>query len=132
MSHYLYIKRTWLISPAARRVWRTCAWFSMLLLPWIYLYGLYGDWLYGHQVLDRLGYLLLLISAISTAANMAAMEYYLFTIDDSRALAQILWFAVLFLAPVGAAIYCLTVYSRSRHFTKASGESPSTLAAHQR
>ncbi len=130
LSHYFYIKRTWLISPAARRIWRACAWLSLLLLACPFLYAFYADWLYDHQSLGLLN-LLLLISVIALAGNVAAMEYYLFTLDDSRALAQIFWFVAFFLAPVGPAIYCLVVYSRSKYFKTETAESLKTISAQQ-
>lgn len=128
MSHYFYIKRTWLISPTARRVWRTCAWVSLLLLAWPFVYGFCADWLYEHHSLALLN-LWLLTAVFAAVATSTGMEYYLFTLDDSRALAQIFWFLILLLIPVGPAIYCLVVYSRSKYFQNETMESPKTISA---
>lgn len=81
----------------------------------------------GGSLLD----LVLLISVVATVATSTAMEFYLFTLDDSRALAQIFWFVVLLLAPVGPALYCLVVYSRSKYFKPLPAETSKALSAQQ-
>lgn len=48
------------------------------------------------------------------------MEYFLFRFDDSPALKQILWFVVMLFVPLGPALYCFVVYSRSALLTEAN------------
>jgi len=45
---------------------------------------------------------------------MIAMEYFLFGFDDSSALKKMFWFCVMLLPPLGPALYCFLVYSRSK------------------
>lgn len=85
--------------------------------------------MYQHQGRSLLD-LVLLVSVFATVATSMTMEFYLFTLDDSRALAQIFWFLVLLLAPVGPALYCLVVYSRSKYFKDHPAETK-TLSAQQ-
>lgn len=128
LSHYSYIKKTWLTSTAARRLWCNCARVSLLLVVWPFLYAFMGDWLYNHHGGSLLN-LLLLVSVLAAVATSTAMEYYLFTLDDSSAVAQIFWFIVLLLPPIGPAIYCLAFYSRSKYFKNESTEVSQAVSA---
>ena len=47
---------------------------------------------------------------------MVAMEYFLFGFDQSSGLKKGFWFCVMLFPPLGPAIYCFIVYSRSNGF----------------
>jgi len=56
---------------------------------------------------------LLLAGVLGAAITMVAMEYFLFSFDDSPAMKKVFWFCVMLFAPLGPALYCFIVYSRS-------------------
>ena len=56
----------------------------------------------------------LFVGVLATAINGAGMEFFLFRFDDSPAWKQILWFCALIFIPIGPALYCFLVYSRSK------------------
>jgi len=52
------------------------------------------------------------------------MEYFLFRFDDSGALKQVFWFCVMLFAPLGPALYCFLVYSRSDMVKECADRTP--------
>ena len=63
---------------------------------------------------------------------LVGMEYYFFTLDECNAWTKTLWFLVMCAVPVGTALYCFRVYSRSSYFRNAvkgleSSKLPSSL-----
>jgi hypothetical protein len=44
------------------------------------------------------------------------MQYFLFRFDDSHPMKQIFWFCVILFPSLGPALFCFTVYSRSKAF----------------
>ena len=110
MQPYEYINKEWIISRAARRVYRTAAATSLALYP------ILMAWMAGEvpRILQPALRLLLLACIVGTAITTVGMEFFLFRFDDSRALKQIFWFCAMLFVPLGPALYCFRVYSRSK------------------
>jgi len=106
MRSYDFINKEWIVSPTARLVYRTAAAVSLTLIPIVLAIQLSG---LSRPVLRQL----LFLAVLGTALNTIGMEYFLFRFDDSRALKQVFWFCAMFLVPIGPALYCFVVYSRS-------------------
>jgi hypothetical protein len=106
MLRYECVPRWWIVSPAARLVYRAAAVLSLTLLPL----------LMAAQLLDHVRPFLrvfIFLAVLGTALNVIGMEYFLFCFDDSPALKQVFWFCVMIFVPLGPALYCFIVYSRS-------------------
>ena len=122
MIRYL-ISDTWLISPTARNVYRGCAWISFLLWPALWLMLSFPENTQRPNVAASVMHLLFLLSVTATAVIMVAMEYFLFTKDESAWWKQILWFLALIVLGIGPGLYVLLGYSRSGAFDKARAAS---------
>jgi hypothetical protein len=111
MDSYSYIKKQWIVSPAARRMYRFSAFLSLTVFLWPWL-----PWLIpaGRMSEAAASYarVLLLASVLGCVITQSAMEVFLFRFDNSRPVKQIFWFCFLLLPVLGAALYCLLVYSR--------------------
>lgn len=105
MLRYEYINKGWIVSRSARLVYRTAAAASLALIPVVVAIQLYPT----HSILKNL----LFLSVLGTALNQIGMEYFLLRFDDSHPLKQVIWFVVMIFAPIGPALYCFIVYSRS-------------------
>jgi hypothetical protein len=57
--------------------------------------------------------LLLLAGVLGAATTMVAMEYFLFSFDDSSARKKAFWFCGILFPLPGPALYCFIVYSHS-------------------
>lgn len=111
MLRYYYINRGWIVSSSARRVYRIAASLSLSLFFVLFALSLRGLIPNGLvQVLRAI----LLPGVLGAATTMIAMEYFLFGFDDSSALKKMFWFCVMLLPPLGPALYCFLVYSRSK------------------
>jgi hypothetical protein len=110
MLRYEYINKEWIVSPAARRVYRASACLSIALLLgwWIALFE--GGIPPAFAPAARL---LLLLGVLGAGITLIGMEYFLFRFDDSHPLKQIAWFCVMMFPLLGPALYCFIVYSRS-------------------
>jgi hypothetical protein len=106
VNHYQHFSKEWIVSPTARRVYRVAAVVSLTLYVSLAALIVYGPILALQQ--------LLFVGVLATAINATGMEFFLFRFDDSVAWKQILWFCALIFIPVGPALYCFLVYSRSR------------------
>lgn len=107
MSRYDLINKEWIVSPTARLVYRAAAVASLAFIPVIVAIQLtYPTPTYLKQ--------LLFVSILGVALTTIGMEYFLFRFDDSGALKQIFWFCAMFFFPIGPALYCSLVYSRSK------------------
>ena len=121
MNHYEFIHKGMLVSPTARRTYRVAAVLSLTIffsLPAVRIYG-------PIPILKQLVFL----GAAGIASTMVGMEVFLFRFDDSAAWKQILWFCLLLLIPIGPALYCFFVYSRSTAVKAASVDATETLVA---
>jgi hypothetical protein len=108
---YYYINKEWMVSPGARSVYRIAASLSLALFFMLIALRLAGEIPQNTIPLVRL---LLLAAVLGAAVTMVAMEYFLFGFDDSPALRKVFWFCVMLFPPLGPALYCFIVYSRSR------------------
>lgn len=110
MLRYYYINRGWIISATARWVYRLAATLSLALFFLLFDVQLNGT--IPNALLPVLKPVLF-ASVLGTATTQIAMEYFLFGFDDSSALKKLFWFCVMLLPPLGPALYCFLVYSRS-------------------
>ena|SRR5215831_4782374 len=110
MIKYEYIKKEWIISPTARRVYRASALLSLALF-----FGWWAILVVGQipETLVPVVRLFLLVGVLGAGITIVGMEFFLFRFDDSHPLKQILWFLVMLLPLLGAGLYCFMVYSRS-------------------
>jgi len=112
MLRYDYISKEWIVSRAARRGYRTAAVTSLALYP-IVVALMMGA--IPRSLVPALRPLLL-FSIVAAGITIVGMEFFLFRFDDSHALNQILWFGAMLFIPLGPAVYCFVVYSRSKAF----------------
>jgi hypothetical protein len=112
VRHY-YINKEWMLSVIARRVYRAAAILSLTLYPSYSCLIFLGAGGTASPTLLLAVKRLVLAGIVGTATTIVAMEYFMFGFDDSSAWKKIFWFALMFIPPIGAALYCLAVYSRS-------------------
>jgi hypothetical protein len=110
MMKYEYIKKEWIVSPTARRVYRASALLSLALF-----FGWWAILVVGRipETLAPVVRLFLLVGVLGAGITIVGMEFFLFRFDDSHPLKQIFWFLVMLLPLLGAGLYCFMVYSRS-------------------
>jgi hypothetical protein len=110
MLKYEYINRDWIVSGTARGVDRAAAALSLLLLVVLVVVAL------GSGMLGPLRPMLkpiLLLAVLGMAITGLGMEYFLFRFDHSGPLKQVVGYCVMIFAPLGPALCCFFVYSRS-------------------
>ena len=124
MLPYELINKEWIVSRTARTVYRAAAVLSLLLFPVLWL-AIVDDGMLGplRSILRPL----LFVGVLGMALTGLGMEYFLFRFDDSHAVKQVFWFCVMILAPVGPALYCFLVYSRSDVVKRSCAASPDPL-----
>ena len=112
MLKFELINKEWIVSRTARTVYRSAAIASLgIFFPLTALIlNLDRDMAHPLRLLLKP---LLFLGVVGMALTGLGMEYFLFRFDDSHALKQIFWFCALLLPPVGPALYCFLVYSRS-------------------
>ena len=122
MLRYEYIKREWIISPTARRVYRIAAATSVVFfLCWMALViqrsidGIPD----GLRSVVRP---IVLIGVIGAGITLVGMEFFLIRFDNSHALKQVFWFCAMLFPILGPAVYCFLVYSRSEVLRRACRE----------
>jgi hypothetical protein len=120
MQSFEYINKDWIVSPKARRIYRAAAAISLTLYLCIAAIILRQPIPFQRQ--------LLFLGIFAMAVNGIGMEYFLFRFDDSAALKQIFWFFALFFAPLGPALYCFLVYSRSAVVKASAADGPALRA----
>ncbi|MBZ5684066.1 MAG: hypothetical protein LAP86_03445 [Acidobacteriia bacterium] len=123
MNHYQYFSKEWIVSETARRVYRAAAVVSLTV--YVTFAALY---VYGPIPLLKQ---LLFVGVLATAINATGMEFFLFRFDDSAAWKQILWFCAMILIPIGPALYCFLVYSRSKVVLHALASADDNLKRHE-
>jgi len=119
MDPHQYVKKEWIVSPTARGVYRAAAIVSLTLYPLLFASIYNGPF----PVLKQL----LFIAVLATAINGVGMEFFLFRFDQSPAWKQVLWFCALIFLPLGAALYCFLVYSRSQAVRTACSSADAVL-----
>jgi hypothetical protein len=110
MLRYYYINKEWIVSHTARHIYRIAASLSLALFLMVVLRPFIGAIPEGLFPIVRL---LLFAGVLGTAITIVAMEYFLFGFDNSSAMKKVFWFGVMLLPPLGPALYCFIVYSRS-------------------
>jgi len=109
------------VSPTARRVYRTSAALSVaLFFGWWTILFIGGI----PSTIAPVVRLLLLAGVLGAGITFVGMEFFLFRFDDSRPLKQIVWFLVMLLPLLGAALYCFIVYSRSNILKSSCAKRP--------
>ena len=110
MLKYEYLKEEWIVSPTARRVYRISASLSLALF-----FGMWLTFFEGGipEPMAAVARLLFFAGALGAGITFVGMEFFLFRFDDSHPLKQVVWFCIMLVPLLGAALYCLIVYSRS-------------------
>jgi len=73
----------------------------------------------------------ILLGVLGMAITAAGMEVFLFRFDESAAWKQIFWFCLMLFVPLGPAVYCYLVYSRST-VVRATCDAEMTISAGQK
>lgn len=110
MFRNYYINKEWIVSDAARRIYRVAASLSLALFLFMVAVKFTGG---VQESLVPIARLLLRAGVLGAAVTMVAMEYFLFGFDDSSSLKKVFWFCVMLFPPLGPPLYCFIVYSRS-------------------
>jgi len=106
---YECVSQDWFLSSTARRVYRSSAVLSMVTFAcWIFL-SLVG---FSNEAASLLR-LLFFVGAIGAGILVIGMAFYLFRFDQSHPLKQLLWFCLMAIPFLGAALYCFAVYLRA-------------------
>ena len=106
-----YINREWILSSTARRIYRGAASLSLAMFFFFCAYERFGGGVPNVDV--PLVKLALFAGVLGAATTLVAMEYFWFDFDNSSGVKKVLWFCLLLLPPLGPALYCFLVYSRS-------------------
>jgi hypothetical protein len=125
MLRYAYINREWIVSPTARLVYRVSASLSVALFFGLWVIAFEGG---IPEAIAPVARLLLFAGALGTGITFVGMEYFLFRIDDSHPLKQVVWFCVMLFPLLGPALYCFIVYSRS-HILSGDGKQAESASA---
>ena len=113
MLRYYYINKEWMLSGTARHIYRAAAILSLALIPFFFLEPFFPD--IPDTALTFLK-VIFLGAVLGAATTVVAMEYFLFGFDKSSSWKKAFWFCVMAVPPLGPALYCLIVYSRSEDF----------------
>jgi len=123
MLKYELINKEWIVSRTARIVYRTAAVASLGILVALVALILNLDRAMAEPLRLMLKPLLFL-GVLGMATTGLGMEYFLFRFDNSHALKQVFWFCVMLFAPLGPALYCFLVYSRSDMVKECADRTP--------
>lgn len=125
MLKYEYIKKEWIVSPTARRVYRASATLSVALF-----FGWWAILVAGGipETIAPLVRLFLLAGVLGAGITLVGMEFFLFRFDESHPLKQVVWFLVMLLPLLGAPLYCFVVYSRSDALKSICSKSAESLS----
>ncbi len=125
MTTHYYISKSWIVSRSARRVYQVASVFSMGLFVFLVLaYLAPGTLRPSSPPAQAMVGVLLRLTVLGTAITLVAMEFFLFTYDQSPPWKMFLWFLIMVILGLGAALYCLLVYSRSEYFQSVGTNSP--------
>lgn len=104
-----FINREWMISPNARRTYRSAAKISLAFLIVIFCAPFLPIM---PAALDLVWHVIVIAGVLSSGLVMVAMEYFLFGFDTSSDMRKVVSFVWMLLPILGCATYCLTVYAR--------------------
>jgi hypothetical protein len=120
MIRYELVNKEMIVSRTARLVYRTAAAVSLTIYFSLGMILVNGP----TPLLKQL----LFLGVVATAIIVVGMEFFLFRFDDSAAWKQIVWFCLMVCLPLGPALYCFVVYSRSTAI-RTLAENPQTGSA---
>ena len=119
MNPYAYIKKEWIVSASANRIYRISASLSIaffiLLVEAIVADG-FPSFLYP------VARPLIFLGALAIGVTGAGMEIFLFRYDESSGLKQIVWFLVMIFPLLGPALFYFFVYARSEQVRKCASQ----------
>ena len=113
MLRYYYINKEWMVSGTAQRTYRVAASLSLALFFLLVAVRVVRVVDAIPEALLPVVKPLLLAGVLGAAITMVAMEYFLFSFDDSPAMKKVFWFCVMLFPLLGPALYCFIVYSHS-------------------
>lgn len=119
MHQYELIDKKLIVSETAKRVYRAAAAVSLTLYASLFGVLITPTHLWKGPIL---------LGVLGMAITGAGMEIFLFRFDESGALKQIFWFCVMLFVPLGPALYCYLVYSRSKALPSNSATDPITIS----
>ncbi len=122
MLRYEYIKREWIVSPAARRIYRMSAGISVAFFMFWMVLTVKGAISGIPDVLMPVVKPLILVGVIGAGITLVGMELFLIRFDNSHLLKQFFWFLAMLFPILGPALYCFVVYSRSEVLRKSCRE----------
>jgi len=126
MLRYEYLKKEWIVSPTARRVYRASATLSLALFITCWAILSVGR---IPETLAPVVRLLLLAGVVGAGITLVGMEFFLFRFDDSHPFKQICWFLIMLIPLLGASLYCFIVYSRSDVVKNTCAKNPEGVSA---
>ena len=113
MLRNYYINKEWMVSGTAQRSYRVAAGLSVVLFFVVFFIAVAAQVSAIPEALLPVVKLLLLAGVLGAATTMVAMEYFLFSFDNSSAMKKVFWFCVMLFPLLGPALYCFIVYSHS-------------------
>ena len=113
MLRYYFINKQWMVSTTARRSYRVAASLSLALFPFLFFIAVAVQVMTIPEALLPVLKLFLFLGVLGAATTMVAMEYFLFSFDNSSDMKKVFWFCVMMFPLLGPALYCFIVYSRS-------------------
>src|SRR4030088_589886 len=113
MLRNYYINKEWMVSGTAQRSYRVAAGLSLVLFFVVFFIAVAAQVSAITEALLPVVKLLLLAGVLGAATTMVAMEYFLFSFDNSSAMNKVFWFCVMLFPLLGPALYCFIVYSHS-------------------
>jgi hypothetical protein len=113
MLRNYYINKEWMVSGTAQRSYRVAAGLSLVLFFVVFFIAVAAQVGAIPEALLPVVKLLLLAGVLGAATTMVAMEYFLFSFDNSSAMKKVFWFCVMLFPLLGPALYCFIVYSHS-------------------
>src|SRR3984893_17568405 len=113
MLRSYYINKEWMVSGTAQRSYRVAAGLSVVLFFVVFFIAVAAQVSAIPEAFLPVVKLLLLAGVLGAATTMVAMEYFLFSFDDSSARKKAFRFCVILFPLPGPALYCFIVHSHS-------------------
>jgi hypothetical protein len=113
MLRSYYINKEWMISRTAQRSYCVAAGLSLVLFFVVCFIAVAAQLGAIPEALLPVVKLLLLAGVLGAATTTVAMEYFLFSFDNSSATKKVFWFCVMLFPLLGPALYCFIIYAHS-------------------
>jgi len=120
MHQYDLIDKKLIVSRTARRIYRLSAALSLTLYISLVGVRMSPSAFWKGPILR---------GVLGTAITVVGMEVFLFRFDQSAALKQIFWFCLMLFVPLGPALYCYLLYSRSKVVRATRADDSMTIPA---